>query len=99
MIAAHLDPMGADARGSEPMAGDDSGGPMTQTSLEVRSMFGSIAAECATSMAGSIHPSSDDTICSGPKPGADRVVRGRVDGPRHGGRILSGIGAEHRFHL
>ena len=65
MIDAQLDPMGMDVRGSEPMAGDESEGPMTQTSLEVKSVFDYIAAECAASVAGSIHPSSDGTICSG----------------------------------
>ena len=34
---------------------------------------------------------------SGSKSGADRVVRGRVDGPRPGGRILIDIVAEHRL--
>ena len=70
MIGARLDPMGTDARGSEPMAGDESEGPMTQTSMELRSVIGSIVAECAASMAGSIHPPSDGTICSGLFPGA-----------------------------
>ena len=66
-IGAQLDPMGADTRGSEPMAGDESEGLMTQTSLEAKSMFGSIADECAAPVAGSIHPSSDGTICAGSK--------------------------------
>ena len=39
-IGAQLDPMGTDTRGSEPMAGDESEGPMRQTALEVKSMFG-----------------------------------------------------------
>ena len=69
-IGAQLDPMGADMRGSEPMAGDESEGPMTQTSLEVKSVFGSIAVECAASVVGSILPSSDGTICTGFKAGA-----------------------------
>ena len=59
--------IGTDARGSEPMAGDESEGPMKQTSLEVKSMFGSIAVECAASVAGSILPSSDGTIFTGSK--------------------------------
>ena len=57
--------MGTDAHGSEPMAGDESEGSMTHTSLEAKSVFASIADECAASMAGSIHPSSDVAICYG----------------------------------
>ena len=38
-IGARSDSMGADTRGSEPMAGDESEVPMTQASLEVRSVF------------------------------------------------------------
>ena len=63
-IGALLDPMGMDTRGLEPMAGNKSEGPMTQTSLEVEYVFGSIAVECAASMVGSILPSSDGTICT-----------------------------------
>ena len=74
MIGAQSSSMGTDARGSEPMAGDESEGPMTQTSLEVKSVFGSIADECAASGAGSIHPSSDGTICSGLRAGATAGV-------------------------
>ena len=66
-IGAQPDPLGVDTRGSEPMAGDESEGPMTQTSLELKSVFGSITVECAASVAGSILPSSDGTICTGPK--------------------------------
>ena len=44
--------MGADVRGSEPMSGYESEGPMTQISLEVKSVFSSIADECAASVAG-----------------------------------------------
>ena len=69
MIGAQLGMMGTDVHGSEPMAGDESKGPMTHTSLKAKSIFGSIAAECAASVAGSIHPSSDGTICSGLKAG------------------------------
>ena len=64
MIGAQLDLMGTDARGSDPMAGDESEGPMKNTSLEAKSVFGSIAVEYAASVAGSIHPSSDGTIFS-----------------------------------
>ena len=55
MISAQLGMMGTDARGSEPMAGGESEGPMTQTSLEAKTVFGSSADECEASMAGSIH--------------------------------------------
>ena len=64
-IGARSDSIGMDARGSEPMDGDESEGPMTQISLEVKSVFGSSADECAASVAGSIHPSSDGAICFG----------------------------------
>ena len=67
MIGAQSDSMGTDARGSEPVAGDESEGPMTQASLEVKSVFSSIANEYAASVAGSILPSSDGTICTGSK--------------------------------
>ena len=64
MIGAQSDSIGMDARGSEPMAGDESEGPMTQTFLEVRLVSGSITAECAASVAGSIHLSLYGIICS-----------------------------------
>ena len=70
MIGAQSDSIGTDVRGSKPMAGDESEGSMTQTSLEAKSVFGSIAAECAASVAGSTHQSSDGAICSGLIPGA-----------------------------
>ena len=65
MTGAQLDPMGTDARGSDLMAENGSEGPTTQASLEVKSVFGSIAAEYAASMAGSILPSLDGTIYTG----------------------------------
>ena len=65
MIDAQLDLIGTGARGSEPMAGDESEGLMTHIYLEVKFVFGSIATECAASVAGSIHPSSDGALCSG----------------------------------
>ena len=43
MIGAQSDWIGMDAGSSEPMAGDESEGPMTQTLLEAKSVFGSIA--------------------------------------------------------
>ena len=64
MIGAQSDSIGTDVGGSEPVAGDESKVPATQVSQEVKSVFGSLAAGCAAFVAGSIHPSSDDTICS-----------------------------------
>ena len=64
MIGAQSDLMGTDAGGSESVAGDESNGSATRVSWEVKSVFGSIATECAASVAGSIHPSSDGAICS-----------------------------------
>ena len=69
MIGAQSESIGTDARGSEPMIRDESEDPMTQISLEVKSVFGSSADECAASVVGSIHPSSDGAICSGSKAG------------------------------
>ena len=70
--------MGTDVRGSKPMAGDEFEDPMTQTSLEAKYVFGSIAVECATSVAGSIHPSSDGTIGSRLRAGAATGVISRT---------------------
>ena len=70
MIGAQLDLVGMDARGSEPMAGDESEGPMTQTSLEAQSVFGPNTEECAASGAGYIHPSLEGMTRSGTKYGA-----------------------------
>ena len=67
MIGAQSDSVGTDARGSETMTGDESAGPMTKISLEVKSVFGSSTDECAASVAGSIHPSSDGASCFGSK--------------------------------
>ena len=64
MSGAQSDSIGTDVRGSDPMAGDESEGPMTHISLEMKSVFGSSADECAALVAGSIHPSSDGAICS-----------------------------------
>ena len=83
MIGSQSDSIGTDARGSEPMAGDESEGPMTQTSLEVKSVFVTIADECAASVAGSIHPSSNDAICSGLRVG---VVTGVISRTLSDGR-------------
>ena len=70
MVGAQSDSMGTDARDPEPTAGDKSGGPAAQISLEVESVFSSNADECAASVAGTIHPSSDGVICSRLKSGA-----------------------------
>ena len=75
MIGAQSDWIGTDAGGSEPVVGDEFKGPATQVSLEVKSVFGSIAAECAASVAGSIHPSSEGATCSGTK---SRAVAGAM---------------------
>ena len=55
---ARSDSMGADTRGSEPMAGYESEAPMTQASLKVGSAFGPNAADSVA---------LDGTICSGSK--------------------------------
>ena len=78
MIGAPYGLVGTDARGSEPMAGDESEGLMTQTLLGVKSVFGSIADECAAFGAGSVHPSSDDMICPGFKSEAPAGAISRV---------------------
>ena len=86
MIGAQSDSIGTDAGGSEPMAGDESNGLATRVSEEVKSVFGSIAAECAASVAGSIHPSSDGAICSGLRAG---VVAGVISRTLSGDRAKS----------
>ena len=63
MISAQSDSIGTDVHDSEPMVGGESEGPMTLASSDVKSVFGSITDECAASVAGSIHPSPDGTIC------------------------------------
>ena len=62
--------MDADARGPEPMAGDESDVPVTQAQLDVGSVCGSSAAESAASVEGLSFPSSDDAVRSGFKAGA-----------------------------
>ena len=57
--------MATDARGSEPMAGDESTVPVTHIPLEVGSVCGPNAAEYAASVAGLSFPSSDGAIYSG----------------------------------
>ena len=60
----------ADAHGSEIMAENESGVPITQILLEVESVCGSDAAGFAASVAGLSFPSSDGAICSGSRAGA-----------------------------
>ena len=67
--------MYADTRGSEPVAGNESGVPVAQIPLEVGSVCGSDAAESAASVAGLSFPSSDGAICSGSKA---RAVTGAI---------------------
>ena len=65
----------ADAHGSELIAGNESEVPVRQTSLEVRSVCGSNAAESMASVAGMSFPFSDGAICSGSTAG---VVIGAI---------------------
>ena len=78
MTGAQSDSIGTDVRGSDPVAGDESEGPMTPPSQEVGSVFGSDADECAAYMVGSIHPPSGGTICSGLIPGAPAGAISRI---------------------
>ena len=86
MIGAQSDSIGTDAGGLDPMAGDESNGSATRVSWEVKSVFGSIAAECAASVAGSIQPSSDGAICSGLRAG---VVAGVISRTLSDDRVKS----------
>ena len=70
MTGAQSDWIGTGVHGSDPVAGDESGGPMTSSLQEVGSVLDSNADKCAASMAGSIHPSSNGAVCSGLIPGA-----------------------------
>ena len=79
MIDTQSDSIGMDARGSEPMDGDESEVLMTQAQLDVGSVCGSSAAESAASMAGLSFSSSDDEVRSGSKA---RVVTGAISCPR-----------------
>ena len=69
-IGACSDSMGADTRGSEPMAGDESEVPMTQASLEVRYVFGSNSVESVASVARLNLPSLDGALCYGSRASA-----------------------------
>ena len=70
MTGAQSDSIGMDVRGSDPVTGDESEVPMTQASLEVRSVFGSNAAKSAASVARLSLPPSDGALCSGSRPSA-----------------------------
>ena len=78
MIGAQSDLMGTDARGPEPKTRDKSGGPVTHISLELESVFGSNADECAACGAGSIHPSLEGMTCSAAKSRAVAGVMFRI---------------------
>ena len=78
MTGTQSDSIGTDACGSDPVAGDESKGPMTPPSQEVGSVFGFDANESAASVAGSIHPSSEGTTCSQTKSGAIAGVMSRI---------------------
>ena len=67
--------MDTDARGPEPMAGDESEVLVTQAQLDVGSVCGSSAAESAASTAGLSIPSSDDAVRSGSRA---RAVTGAI---------------------
>ena len=65
----------ADARGSDPVAGNESDVPMAQIPREVGSMCGSYAAESVASVVGLSFPSSDGAICFGSRA---RAVTGAI---------------------
>ena len=67
--------MDANARGLEPMAGDESEVPATHAPIEVGSVCGSNADESMASVEGLSFPSSDDAICSGSRA---RAVAGSI---------------------
>ena len=70
MIGAQSDSIGTGAGGSESVAGEESDSSASRLSRRVRSVFGSIAAEDAASVAGSIHPSLDGATGSELRVGA-----------------------------
>ena len=86
MIGAQSDLIGMDVCCLGPMIGDESEGPMTHTSLVAKSVFGSIAGECAAYGAWSIHTSLDGTICSGLRA---RVTAGAISRKPSDGRAKS----------
>ena len=65
----------ANSHGSELIAGDESGVPVTQISCEVKSMCGSNAGESMASVVGLSLRSSDGAVCSGSKA---RAVTGAI---------------------
>ena len=74
-IGAKSGSMDADARGPEPMAGDESEVPVTQAQLDVGYVCGLNAIESAASVAGLSFPSSDGAVCSGSRA---RAVTGAI---------------------
>ena len=78
ITGAQPDSAGSGVRGLEPTAGYESGGPVSQASSGVKSVFGSTTDGCAASEAGSIHPSSGDAICPGFRSGAPAGAVSRV---------------------
>ena len=76
----------ANSHGSELIAGDESGVPVTQISCAVKSMCGSNAVESVASVVGLSLPSLDGAICSESKA---RVVIGAVSWMRSDDRFRS----------
>ena len=74
------------SHGSELTAGDESGVPVTQISCEVKSMWGSNAAESVASVAGLSFPSLDGAVCYGSKA---RAVTGAVSWMQSNDRFRS----------
>ena len=89
MTGAQSDSIGTDVRGLDPIAGDESRGPMTPPSQGVGLVFGSNTDECAEFMAGSIHPSSNGAICFGLIPGAAGGAISRIQSDRRSKSCLS----------
>ena len=88
-LGAWSDLMGADTRGSEPMAGDEFEVPMTQASLEARSVFVSSVVESAASVARLSLPSSDGALSLDLGP-----VRLQAQCPTH--NLITDLGHVHR---
>ena len=74
-IGAQSGSMDANARGPEPMAGDESEVSITQALLEARPVFGSNVTESLGSVARLSFPSLDGATCSGSKA---RAVTGAI---------------------
>ena len=76
----------ADAHGSEFMTRDESGVPVTKTSCDFRSMFGSNAVESVASAVGLSLLSLDGAICYG---SVARAVTGAISWMRSDDRFRS----------